>query len=62
MFVCRNILIDDFSIVKCYFDNDDAGERAFKFLKESFKSPIMDCRYYYKNYKDLNEYLMVRGF
>jgi len=55
-------LIDDFSIVKCYFDNDDAGERAFKFLKESFKSPIMDCRYYYKNYKDLNEYLMVRGF
>ncbi|WP_299047662.1 toprim domain-containing protein [uncultured Polaribacter sp.] len=49
--------IDKFSQVKCFLDNDEAGNKAFDFLNKNSKCIITDYRKHYKNYKDLNELL-----
>lgn len=51
-------LTGDFSQIKCFLDNDEAGNKAFDFLNKHSKNIIVDCRKHYKNYKDLNEFLI----
>jgi DNA primase len=55
-----SILIQ-FKKVKCYMDNDKAGERTFNYFKENLPSSILisDESKFYENHKDLNEYLMA---
>lgn len=54
-------LITDYKRIKCFFDNDGAGNRALKHLQNTSKKTIIDCRIYYKKYNDLNDYLTQRG-
>ncbi len=54
-----NSEINNFKKVKTFFDNDDAGEKAYQYLRQkTTKSKLIDCRIHYKKHKDLNEYLM----
>lgn len=54
-------LITKYSKVKCFFDNDEAGNKALNTLKENCKNEIIDYRSYYKSFNDLNEYLVNKG-
>ena len=54
-------LIEDYSKVKCFFDNDKAGNNAFDFIRENSNVKIEDCRIHYKSFKDLNEYLIQKN-
>lgn len=49
---------EKYKYIDCYFDNDEAGKRTFKDVKEKFPDSIVnDYSYTYENYKDLNEWL-----
>ncbi len=49
---------EKYKYIDCYFDNDEAGKRTFKDVKEKFPNSIVnDYSYTYENYKDLNEWL-----
>ena len=50
-------LISEYSVIRLYLDNDNAGNSATKTLKKQF-GQSMDCSDEYKKYKDLNEKLM----
>lgn len=53
--------LDKYNQVKVFFDNDHSGEKAWLFLIEKYpNSNIIDNRIYYKNYNDLNEFLIKR--
>ncbi|WP_166384266.1 toprim domain-containing protein [Polaribacter sp. 11A2H] len=51
-------LLNDYSIIKSFMDNDEAGNKATNFLIENTSSEIIDNRIHYKNFNDLNNYLM----
>ena len=51
-------LIKNHSQIKTFFDNDQAGNKALKFLKENCKREIIDNRKHYKNHNDLNDFLI----
>lgn len=53
-------LIKDYSKIKCFFDNDEAGNKALKHLKEKVSKELIDCRIHYKNHNDLNDYLISK--
>ncbi|WP_366329405.1 toprim domain-containing protein, partial [Tenacibaculum mesophilum] len=36
-------LIKDYSKTKCFFDNDEAGNKALKHLKEKVSKELIDC-------------------
>jgi len=45
--------------IELYLDNDKAGDEATKkFIKNNSRSKVIDKRKYYKNSKDLNEFLL----
>ena len=46
-----------YSEIGCFFDNDTAGRTAYEQLKASFGECISDKSVYYREYKDLNDYL-----
>lgn len=50
-----------YSEIKVFFDNDEAGDKATSFLLDNIKGKVTDYRIYYKNYNDLNEYLIARS-
>ena len=50
-----------YSEIKVFFDNDEAGNKATSFLLDNIKDNITDYRIHYKNYNDLNEYLLARS-
>lgn len=52
-------LIEDYSPVKLFFDNDEAGNKAINFIKENTNNKIIDNRIHYKKYNDLNDYLVA---
>ncbi|NOJ75702.1 hypothetical protein HMH06_07650 [Empedobacter stercoris] len=55
----KNIeLINKYQTIQSYFDHDDAGESATKFLKNELKMKINDESSLYKTYKDLNEFIL----
>ena len=53
-------LLDNYSKIKLFFDNDSAGDKATEFLIQNIKIKSIDNRVHYKNYKDLNEFLIGR--
>ena len=53
-------LIKDYSKTKCFFDNDEAGNKALKHLKEKVSKELIDCRIHYKSHNDLNDYLISK--
>ncbi len=48
------------SKIKCFFDNDIAGNKAFTYLQENISKRIIDCRIHYKEHNDLNDYLVSK--
>ncbi|MEZ7515363.1 toprim domain-containing protein [Flavobacterium frigidarium] len=50
-----------YSEIKVFFDNDEAGDKATNFLLNNIKDKVTDYRIHYKNYNDLNEYLLARS-
>lgn len=53
-------LVIDYSKIRCFFDNDEAGNKALKHLKEKVSKELIDCRIHYKNHNDLNDYLISK--
>ena len=51
-------LLDNYIEIKLMLDNDDAGNRATDIIEKSVNIKITDKRIHYKNYNDLNEFLM----
>jgi 5S rRNA maturation endonuclease (ribonuclease M5) len=43
--------------IHLFFDNDNAGNEASKFLMEKLKG-VIDCRQKYSDFKDFNDYLV----
>ncbi|MGV0757284.1 toprim domain-containing protein [Empedobacter brevis] len=55
----KNIeLINKYELIQTYFDHDEAGKSATKFLKTELKTKVKDDSPFYKNYKDLNEFII----
>lgn len=52
------VLIEDYSTVKLFFDNDEAGNKATNFIIENTNNIAIDNRIHYKNFNDLNDYLI----
>ncbi|MGJ8744421.1 toprim domain-containing protein [Polaribacter sp.] len=52
-------LIEGYSIIKLFFDNDEAGNKATYFIVENANGKIIDNRIHYKKYNDLNDYLVA---
>lgn len=50
-----------YSEIKVFFDNDQAGDKATNFLLDNIRDKVTDYRIHYKNYNDLNEYLLARS-
>ena len=48
-------------VVHAFLDNDDAGRKALARLEESLpSSEVIDQSVFYRDHKDLNEYLQER--
>jgi hypothetical protein len=51
-------LLGEYSIIKVFLDNDTSGDQATNFLIENTNNKIIDKRIHYKNFNDLNDYLV----
>jgi DNA primase len=51
-------LLDNYALIQLFFDNDEAGNIATNFLIENTNNEIIDNRIHYKNFNDLNDYLL----
>jgi hypothetical protein len=51
-------LIGNYSFINAFLDNDTSGDKATNFLIKNVNNEIIDNRIHYKNYNDLNDYLM----
>lgn len=51
-------LLGDYTAIKLFFNNDAAGNIATNILIKIYKNKVTDNRIHYKNYNDLNEYLI----
>ena len=49
--------LEDYNNIELYFDNDEAGTRAVKLVKNEMKN-AEDCRVLYSGFKDVNEWLI----
>ena len=54
-------LLNEYSVIKLFMDNDEAGNKATDFLIENANGKIIDSSIHYKNYNDLNHYLVNRN-
>lgn len=53
--------LEQHSTIHAFFDNDEAGRRATAELKRLCPhSTVVDQSYFYRAYKDLNEYLLAK--
>lgn len=50
--------LDNYPLILCYLDNDEAGRNALARLQREFGDRVMDKSALYPNHKDLNDYLM----
>lgn len=53
-------LIMGYTSIECFFDNDEAGRKAFEQLKRSCPH-VIDGSVRYQNHKDLNEWLVAQS-
>lgn len=51
-------LLQNYKVVKTFFDNDSSGRSATEIIKANITNKFEDRSSQYKNYKDLNDYLM----
>lgn len=51
-------LLHSYSTIALFLDNDTAGQKCTSEIKQQATKEIIDGRYIYKDYKDLNEYLI----
>lgn len=51
-------LLHCYSTVALFLDNDTAGQKCTSEIQQQATKEIIDGRHIYKNYKDLNEYLI----
>ena len=51
-------VLGDYQRIECYLDNDEAGQRAFQKLRDSFGDKVIDRFSLYADHKDLNDYLL----
>jgi DNA primase len=49
-----------FKTCKCFMDNDASGKHALKAIIKSFPNKVCNASNLYKNYKDINEYLLKK--
>lgn len=52
-------VLRDYSDIRCFLDNDDAGETALQRLTAVPGKHITDCSHRYNGYNDLNDYLVA---
>lgn len=52
--------LSDYERIHCFFDNDQAGNRAYLELQRTFSYRIRDASIHYSGYKDLNDFLCGR--
>ena len=50
-------ILETYTQIGCFLDNDTAGQNTCKKLKEKFGERLLDKSLYYRDYKDLNDYL-----
>lgn len=50
-------ILATYTQIGCFLDNDTAGRNTCKKLKEKFGERLLDKSVYYREYKDLNDYL-----
>ncbi len=50
-------ILATYTRIGCYLDNDTAGRSACETLKTKFGERLLDKSLYYREYKDLNDYL-----
>ena len=50
-------LLRPYSRIGSFFDNDQAGQRAYENLKKMFGNRLQDMSHHYAGHKDLNDYL-----
>jgi hypothetical protein len=49
--------LKEYSNVYCYLDNDNSGKKAVELISKAHKN-VMDCSLFYKEFNDLNDYLI----
>ena len=49
--------LSDYERIHCFFDNDQAGNRAYWELQRMFSYRVRDASIHYAGYKDLNDFL-----
>ena len=52
-------IFPDYSVIACYFDNDEAGRSALARLRRELGDRVMDESALYPDRKDLNEFLVA---
>lgn len=53
-------ILSDYDYIFCYLDNDDAGRNATHAIRINLKKNVYDWSDRYKEYNDVNDYLMRR--
>lgn len=53
-------ILADYSRIGCFLDNDTTGRTACEHLKARFGERLFDKSLYYRDYKDLNDYLCCK--
>lgn len=53
--------IENYNLIKTFLDNDDTGKKATKLLIDNTKKQVVDNSIHYKNFNDLNDYLINRN-
>lgn len=57
--ITKNLsVLENYQTIELYLDNDTAGNKYTKIIKEAFPNSI-DCREIFKGYKDLNEWFSI---
>ena len=54
-------VLQGYERIECYLDNDEAGQRAFQKLRDSFGDKVIDRSSLYADHKDLNEFLLSKN-
>lgn len=50
-------LLQKYTTLKVFFDNDESGYTALKFIQDNAQHEVIDCSVHYSEYNDLNDYL-----
>ena len=62
VFKDRIKLPDGTQKLRCFVDNDDAGNKAIEYYKVLYgEEMVQDMRGYYKDFNDVNEYLIAKN-